>query len=62
MASDIHTLFAAVKAHPDYRFGTIFVAGDLPDDAPTDPQEYRGLQSVLTEAGNEMIADQYPSE
>jgi len=53
----IHDLFAKVKAHPDFRFGTIFVADDLPDDAPTDPGAYRGFRDYMTESANQSIAD-----
>jgi hypothetical protein len=28
----IHDLFAAVRAHPDYVFGTIFVTDDVPPE------------------------------
>jgi len=36
-APSIHDLFALVKAHPDFRFGTIFVAADVDGETHDEP-------------------------
>ena len=54
----IHDLFARVKAHPDYLFGTIFVTKDLPVEKLNDLGVKWG-EEALVAAGAEYIENLY---
>lgn len=51
----IFDLMRAVREHPDYVFGTIFVTGDFPDEQVPDDFPVNRATDALAEAGNEFI-------
>jgi hypothetical protein len=50
---------AAVVAHPDFAFGTIFLSGDFPNNKI--PSGFNGHveEDMLTQYGNELIYNEY---
>lgn len=53
--SGIFGLFDAVRTHPDYAFGTIFVPDDFPDNEVPENFPYDHAEDRLGEDGNEYI-------
>lgn len=53
----IHDLFRAVREHPDFVFGTIFVTGDFPDEQVPDDFDASRATDALAERGNQYIED-----
>lgn len=52
----IHELMSAVRAHPDFVFGTIFTRGDFPRGVVPEDFNDSLIEDLLTEHGNEYIA------
>lgn len=53
----IHDLFSKVRQHPDYVFGTIFVAADFPGETVPDDFNENRAEDCIVEAGNHFIDD-----
>lgn len=50
-------LMSAVRAHPDFVFGTVFAPGDFPNGEVPDEFNSGVATDRITEVGNEMISD-----
>ena len=57
--TSIHDLFQQVREHPDFRFGTIFVAGDIEDgDFEWDEEnDEKWAEAHITAAGFEYLSE-----
>jgi hypothetical protein len=53
----IHDLMRAVRAHPDYVFGAVFVKDDLPDGALWDENDGKWAEQHIVAAGFDFIAE-----
>lgn len=54
--TSIHDLFKQVKEHPDFRFGTIFVAADIEDgDYDWTEHDEKWAEEAIVSAGFEYL-------
>lgn len=56
--TSIHDLFQKVREHPDFRFGTVFVAADIEDgDYDWNEHDPKWAEQHITRAGFEYLEE-----